>query len=234
MEKLKVKCHKCEHIIEVTSKKRPLKVKCPECKAVGILRVPPPLQQPKKEEEGKKAEEILAEKIEKEEEGIKTEKGRRPSIRNFLKARIAKPIVIILVIAIILTSLQLSSLISTGETVIIPSDFGIPEKFENAKKEFAAESMVVEQKADDLINSVNWSVEELPERDIIYDKSWVSKEKPEWPGIFEDIENANITPESTYVSWTHTTTADFQHNLSSSMNVVIDDDMIKLQTFHVQ
>ncbi|PJB21400.1 MAG: hypothetical protein CO114_05550, partial [Euryarchaeota archaeon CG_4_9_14_3_um_filter_38_12] len=143
-------------------------------------------------------------------------------------------VAVILVIAMILTSIQLLSFISTGETIIIPDDFGIPEEFENAKQEFETESIDVKQKAEGLLNNENWSVEEVPERNINYDnKTLISKEKPEWPRIFEDIEDAGITPESSYKSWTHTTNADFNNNCSDSMNVVIDDDMIKLQTLGV-
>jgi len=164
----------------------------------------------------------------------KTKKNRVFKKTDFPRPRIVKPVAVILVIAMILTSIQLLSFISTGETIIIPDDFGIPEEFENAKQEFETESIDVKQKAEGLLNNENWSVEEVPERNINYDnKTLISKEKPEWPRIFEDIEDAGITPESSYKSWTHTTNADFNNNCSDSMNVVIDDDMIKLQTLGV-
>ncbi|MBU4189565.1 MAG: hypothetical protein KJ886_01020, partial [Candidatus Thermoplasmatota archaeon] len=163
----------------------------------------------------------------------KTKKKRIFKKTDFLRTGIAKPVAIILVISMILTGIQLVSLISTGETIIVPSDFGIPEEFENAKQEFEAESVEVKREAEDSLNNVNWSVEKIPERDIIYDKSLISKEKPEWPEIFEDIEKANIILQPSYGFWTHTTNTDFDNNCSDKKNVVISGNMIKLSTVGV-
>ncbi len=235
---MEVKCHKCGYVIQVKSKKRPLKVKCPRCKAVGILRTPPPEPEIRKKEEAKPKTEIEKEVKEKKVEPHPAPSkpipvSAHPITRNFLKSRIVKPVAIILVIAIILTGIQLVSLISTGETVIVPDDFGVPEEFENATKEFDNESVEVKQKAEGVLNQHDWNYTPFQAREIRYETVNVNQPKPKWPGIFEDIEKEKIVPESTYVSWTHTTTTDFNNNCSDSVNVNIADDMIKLQTLGV-
>lgn len=35
---INMKCVKCKEVIPITNKKRPLKVKCPECGQIGIIR----------------------------------------------------------------------------------------------------------------------------------------------------------------------------------------------------
>ncbi|MDI6855216.1 MAG: hypothetical protein QMD21_00320 [Candidatus Thermoplasmatota archaeon] len=242
MEKVKVKCHKCEHIIEVTSKKRPLKVKCPECKAVGILREPLPKPEPKPEPKKEIRKEEAKPKLEKEVKEAEpplapskpTPVSIRSKLKNFLKQRIIKPIVILLVVAIILTSVQLASLIPTGETRIVPNDFGIPQELELAKQEFESSSGLVKERAENLVNELDWGYEKKSPKEISYNVGRISKPKPEWSRIFEDIENANITPETTYKPWTHTTTADFRNNCSFSENVDIANDMIRLHTLAAQ
>ncbi|MBU2565431.1 MAG: hypothetical protein KJ655_04170, partial [Candidatus Thermoplasmatota archaeon] len=79
----------------------------------------------------------------------------------------------------------------------------------------------------------DWDSTPFQAGEIKYETVNVNKSKPEWPGIFDDIENANITPEASYKSWTHTINADFLGNHSSSANVKIENDMIKLSTVGV-
>lgn len=43
---VRVKCHKCGALIDVTSTEKPLRVKCPKCGAIGMLRQPAPQPSP--------------------------------------------------------------------------------------------------------------------------------------------------------------------------------------------
>jgi|GEM_PF-6362663 len=164
---------------------------------------------------------------------LKTEKTRSFKKTVFPRPRIVKPVAVILVIAIILTSIQLLSFIYTGETVVVPSDFGIPEEFENAKQGFEMESIEVKKRAEGLLAQHDWKTTSFQAREISHETLSINQPKSEWAEIFEDIENAGITPETTYRSWTHTTTADFNNNCSNSKNVEITDNMTKLQTLGV-
>ncbi|MEW6070417.1 MAG: hypothetical protein AB1485_07355, partial [Candidatus Thermoplasmatota archaeon] len=78
MNKIKVKCHKCSYafkvICETLDKRKSLKVKCPKCKAIGILSAPLPKSQELKPEPKKRIEKVEAKpeaRIKKEIEEVK-------------------------------------------------------------------------------------------------------------------------------------------------------------------
>ncbi|MDI6917760.1 MAG: hypothetical protein QMC80_08205, partial [Thermoplasmatales archaeon] len=116
-----------------------------------------------------------------------TEKRRIFKKTGFPRQRIVKPVAVILVISMILTGIQLLSLISTGETVIVPSDFGIPEEFENAKQEFETESINATQKAEELLGQADWNHTPFQAGEISYETVNVNKTNPEWASIFGEV-----------------------------------------------